>query len=189
MKFLPFLNDDYIKLNNMKKIILGLIFLISTNCIYAQNREEAKKLVAEGVTLHDKGEYDAAISKYDKALEADKDNFFALTEKSITLLSLQKHDDVIQLCQKIIQLYPSEKELSMVYVAYGNTYDALKNNEKALEVYNEGINKFPDFYLLHFNKGISYSGMKNTTKQFYVFKNQQVSILTMPVRTMHLQDC
>jgi tetratricopeptide (TPR) repeat protein len=66
----------------MKKIILILMFPLAWNISIGQNKEEAEKLVNEGIAYHDKDDYDGAISKYDKALELDKDNLLALTENS-----------------------------------------------------------------------------------------------------------
>ena len=59
------------------------MFLLICSISFAQNKADAEKLVDEGVAYHDKGDYDGAISRYDKALELDKDNLLAMTEKGI----------------------------------------------------------------------------------------------------------
>ena len=144
----------------MKREILVLGLFLICNISYGQNKEDAEKLVDEGITYHDKGDYEGAISKYDKALELDKDNLLALAEKAMSLNSLQKYDESIQLSQKAIKKHPGEKGLRVVYVTCGNAYDGLKKTDKAIEIYDEGIRQFPDFYQLHFNKGITLSSVK-----------------------------
>ena len=60
-----------------EKIIL-LSLLLSVSFCFAQNKVEAEKLVEEGIPYHDKGDFEGAINKYDKALELDKNNALAL---------------------------------------------------------------------------------------------------------------
>ena len=76
----------------MRKIVL-LLYIMSINLTFSQNKTEAEKIVDEGVAYHDKGDYDGAVNKYNKALELDKDNLLALAEKAFTLNSLKKYDE------------------------------------------------------------------------------------------------
>ncbi|MFL5730998.1 MAG: tetratricopeptide repeat protein [Cytophagaceae bacterium] len=142
----------------MKRFFLVLLLPFLCLNLSAQNKEEAEKIVEEGVALHDQGQFEAAIAKYDKALELDKDNLTALAEKALTLVSLKKYDESITYCEKAIAKYPGEKQLKSVYVTYGNSLDALKQPDKALKIYDEGIKLYPDFYQLPFNKGITLTG-------------------------------
>ncbi|MEP6748135.1 MAG: tetratricopeptide repeat protein [Bacteroidota bacterium] len=159
----------------MKKIILILIFPLLANFAFGQNKQEAEKLVEEGIAYHDKGDFDGAISKYDKALELDKDNLLALAEKSLSLLSLKKYDDAIVLCQKAIEKYPNQTALKTVFVTYGNGLDALKKTDKSIEIYDEGIKMFPEYYQLYFNKGISLASVRKNDEALLCFQ-KSVSI-------------
>lgn len=143
----------------MKRIILLLIITFFSSLSYGQNKEAADKLVDEGVTYNDKGEYEKAIAIYNRALNLDKDNLLALAEKALSLLSMQNYDEAIDYCKKAIDKHPSENALKSVYVTYGNALDALKKPDKSIELYDEGIKKFPDFYQLYFNKGITLSSI------------------------------
>lgn len=144
----------------MKKSILILLFALVSTGLYAQQKEKAEELVGEGVKLHDREQYDAVIAKYDEALRLDKDNLLALVEKAFTLEVTKKYDEVVAVCERAIETHPGEKDLRNIYVAYGNSCDNLKQSEKAIKVYSDGIKRFPDFHLLYFNKAISLAAIK-----------------------------
>jgi len=144
----------------MKRIFLALILPLLCSISFGQNQADAEKFVNEGVACHDKGQYDMAISKYDQALALDKDNLLALMEKALTLLSLKKYDESINYCQKAISTHPGDRLLKTLYVTYGNAYDGLNKGEKSLEIYDQGITVFPDYYQLYFNKGITLTNQK-----------------------------
>jgi len=144
--------------------------ILMTNISFGQQKEAARKIIDEGVAYHDKGDYDGAIDKYDKALELDNDNLLALIEKSFSLLALQKYEESIACCKKAIEKHPGEKSLATAYVSYGNALDGLKRTDQSLEVYNEGIKQFPDNYQLHFNKGITLSSIRKYDEAILCFQ-------------------
>ena len=155
----------------MKKRILLLILPLLCNTVtFGQQKEDAEKFVNEGIAYHDKGDYEGAIARYNMALALDEDNLFALAEKAMTLLSLQKYDEAIEICQTAIEKHPGENGLRLVYVTYGNAYDGLKKTDKSIEMYDEGIEQFPDFFLLYFNKGITLSSVKKYDEAINCFQ-------------------
>ena len=146
-----------------------LTLLLATGIAFGQSFIEAEKLVDEGIIDHDKGDFNAAIAKYDKALTLDKDNLLALSEKAYSLTALQKYEEALAICQQAIATHPGDDKLRMVYVTQGNSLDALKRPEESIKVYNDGIQQFPDFYLLYFNKGITLSN-NNTADALVCFE-------------------
>lgn len=154
----------------MKRIKLVLAILMISSFAFGQNREEADKLVDEGIIDHDKGEFVAAIAKYDKALILDKDNLFALAEKAMTLMSLKKYDEVISNCKKAIKKHPKDKDLKNVYVSYGNALDGLKEPKKSIQIYDEGIKNFPEYYHLYYNKGVTLAGSQKYEEALLCFE-------------------
>lgn len=154
----------------MKKIFLSAL-LFSITFSFAQNKFDAEKLVNEGIPYHDKGDYEGAINKYNQALKLDKDNVLALGEKAFSLLSLKKYEEAIDCCKLAIEKHPDDKALNTIYVTYGNSLDELKKTDKALEIYDEGLKKFPNYYQLHFNKGITYSSIKKYNEAISSFQN------------------
>lgn len=154
----------------MKKIFLIVTLLLFNSLLFAQNKTEAERLVNDGVALHDEGKYDLAIAKYDQALLLDKDNFLALTEKAYSLNSLQKYDDAIACCKKVIAVHSSSTELGLVYVTYGNSLDAQNKADDAIRIYDEGLKRFPSYYQLYFNKGITLIGMTRYDEAILAFQ-------------------
>jgi len=144
----------------MKKICLFFTILFICNVTFAQYKADAERLVEQGVEYHDKGDYEGAIAKYDKALKLDKDNKLALSEKAYSLLSLDKCNEAVEVCKRVFETHPDEN-LATDYVTYGNALDCLKKTDEALEIYEQGIKKYPDISLLYFNKGITLIGIKN----------------------------
>ncbi len=145
----------------MKRTIVLIAFLaLVCNLSFAQNKEAAMQLVDEGIAYHDKGDYHGAITKYDKALELDKDNLHALAEKALSLLSLQQYETSISYCKRAIELYPGDKALQAVYIAYGNATDGLKKTDESLAIYDEGIKMFPKSNQLYFNKGVTLASIR-----------------------------
>jgi Tfp pilus assembly protein PilF len=144
----------------MKKTILILVLPFLSLFSFSQNQTEAEKLVDEGVAYQDKGDFDGAIARFDKALLLDKDNLKALAEKAYTLCDAQRYDEAVTVCKLAIEKHPGEKYLAVVYVTYGNSLDGLKKTDASIDIYNEGIKQFPDYYQLYFNKGITQSSVK-----------------------------
>ncbi|MEO6722740.1 MAG: tetratricopeptide repeat protein [Ferruginibacter sp.] len=167
----------------MKKTFFILILSVVNSISFGQNRVDAEKLVDEGVAYHDKEDFKGAIAKYDEALKLDKDNLLAMTEKALTLFSLQKYEDAIEYCAKAIEKYPGDNSLKSVYVTYGNALDALKKVGQSIEIYNKGIKQFPVYYQLHFNKGITLTGIPKYDEAMVSF--QQAALINPKHASSH----
>ncbi len=85
---------------------------------FAQQKAEAESKVNEGITLHDSVKYNEAIVKYDEALNLDKNNLLALTEKTMTLEAIKKYEEAI--------------EINQLYFNKGITLFNAKQNQKAI---------------------------------------------------------
>ena len=140
--------------HRIKTILLFTLTLIST-IVFAQQKEEADNLVQEGVVFQDKGEVDSAFSRYNLALKMDRDNLAALAEMAYSYLSIEKYDEAISYSKRALKTHPHDPVLKTVYVSYGNALDGEGKTAKAVDVYNEGIQFFPDYYQLYYNRGIS----------------------------------
>lgn len=145
----------------MKKLALTVI--ISAGFLFAlsQSTENVKQLVREGIELHDKGDFEGAIRKYDEALKIDASDFDANYEKSLSMMYAKKYDECISLSKQMLERFRDHPSLRQVYSNLGSALDDAGKPEEALKVYDKGIKKFPDYYSLYFNKGLTYTRMKS----------------------------
>ncbi|WP_343626566.1 tetratricopeptide repeat protein [Flavobacterium lindanitolerans] len=152
----------------MKNIIKLLILLPVLS--YSQNKEEAERKVFEGVSLYDEGRYKEALLLYEEALRLDKNNLLALSEKALTLNTTKQYSEAVETCKLAINTHPKE-DLKNVYVSYANTLDHLGQIENSLKIYDEGLAKYPNYYQLHFNKGITLINAQQVEKAHISFQN------------------
>ena len=139
----------------MKTLLISLVLLVVNISLLAQETEEVKALISEGIALHDKGDYAGAIKKYNAALDIDKNSFNALYEKSYTLFAMSDFKECARISKDLLKKYSDHPQAVLVYIQYGSALDEIGKVKDAIEAYNEGISKFPNEYLLHFNKGLT----------------------------------
>lgn len=149
--------------------LILLLFIGSFSGLFAQSpgEEESDKidrLLQEGIVLHDNGDFQGAIAKYDQILELKKDDFSALVEKGISIFMSGDYNGCIDNCEHIIKIHRGQDDLYLVYTTLGNALDNVGKPEEAIDAYKRGIEKFPDHYMLHFNLGVTYLREGKTDK-------------------------
>jgi len=116
-----------------------------------------KELIREGVQLHDQGDFQGSIRKYQEVLAENPDDINALYELGFSLFANKDYKKSLETAYKGAQ-YRSDS-LSRFYVLIGNNLDNLNAPEKAIKAYKSGIKLFPDDAQLHFNLAITYIGL------------------------------
>src|SRR5215831_1029453 len=152
----------------MKRIVLLAVCLLTTNLIFAQGN--VQQIIDEGVALHDKGDYEGAIKKYDEALAIDKNNYLASYEKSFTYLVMKKYAECIELSKFLLKLDPANPNTKSVYINYGSAMDNNGDPDEAIRIFDEGIKGFSDSYLLYYNKGLTLSKLKKNDEALNAFE-------------------
>lgn len=138
----------------MRIAILCLIHFLPFSTTFAQ-QDSLKLLLDQGIALNDKGDYAGAIENYDKIIRQDNNYYLAYNEKTLSLYSAGKYQESIDLCKTVLKKFRDNEGNDKIYANYGSSQDALGNPDEAIKIYKEGIKKYPDSYLLSFNKGIS----------------------------------
>lgn len=140
----------------MKSLFLSIfvVCFILHNNSFGQTEPTSQDLVKQGVALNDAGKFDEAINKYKQALTVDPDNWRADYEMGYTLYNTGHGKEAIPYLQKILSAKDAAKY--EVYDMLGSIYDDIKESQKAVEYYKNGIADNPDFEHLHFNLGITY---------------------------------
>jgi len=116
--------------------------------------EGQKAMIKEGIASHDKGEYDAAIRKYEEVLGENPSNVEAMYELSYTLGAKKDYQKSLETARKGTQ-YKSDL-LGQFYLVIGNDLDDMGEHDKAISAYREGIALSPGDFLLHYNLGLAY---------------------------------
>ncbi|WPU94149.1 tetratricopeptide repeat protein [Mucilaginibacter sabulilitoris] len=138
------------------KILLITVFSVFSTLVFGQDKDAAKALVKQGITLHDARKYDEAIAKYQEALKADPDNINAMYEMSFTMCSSGKSKDAIPYLEKLT----STNQMAEAFDLLGSTYDDDGQFDKAEACYKAGMKAFPNFQRLHFNMALAYLRQK-----------------------------
>jgi tetratricopeptide (TPR) repeat protein len=138
----------------LKHLFIPVLLVLCCTSVFAQNNEDARALVKEGVKLSDDGKYADAIAKYNEALKIDPENLFADFEMAYTLFLSNKGDDGIPYIQKVIAANTSLN--AGAYDLLGSIYDKDNQKDKAIETYNAGIKANPTYQRLYYNLGLVY---------------------------------
>ncbi|GHV41584.1 hypothetical protein FACS1894179_09780 [Bacteroidia bacterium] len=142
------------------KYILVILLILSGSFINVSAQTPAEKLIRQGVSLHDKGQYKEAIEFYEKALAENPNSMSAVYEMSLSYLQLKDYSKALSLSSKVITS-GFQPLLMDAYIVKGT---ALANSDKmgeAIKTLNEAVSRCGDEYLLHFNLGLCYFNSKN----------------------------
>lgn len=137
--------------------------------------DRQRALIREGVSLHDRGDFDGAIRKYDEALAENPSNTHALYELSYAYSAKKDYRKSLEVAYRGAQ-YKSE-ELRHFYMLIGNDLDLLGDAAEAIAVYKKGLKLFPEEALLHFNLAIAY---KNAGKPEEARRSAKAAVVANP---------
>jgi len=56
----------------MRKTLITILCVLVLLFSYSQDRATAESMVKQGIALHDKGDYEGAITLYDKAIDLNR---------------------------------------------------------------------------------------------------------------------
>ena len=150
-----------------KRIVTTLATLILfATAVQAQKLPEPKleptpstpaqeELIREGVSLHDRRDFDGAISRYEQVLKENPNNVLALYEIAFAYFEKKEYQKTLDYAYKLAQF--KSDLLPRVYVQIGNAQDELGEPKKAVETYKAGIKLFPSSFLIHYNLAITYN--------------------------------
>ena len=152
----------------MKWLLSIISILLSLPCF---GQGEIDSLVQLGIQYHDNGEYEKAIEVYSEALKIDSTSSLVRYELAMTYLSSGDYEKAIQHSDFVIEHEQDEDFLILACIAKGSALSDLGEVKQAINLFKEGIAKFGDFYLLHFNLGICYSKIQDNENAETAFIN------------------
>ena len=150
----------------MKNYLVIFSVLVPMLC-FGQSKIDS--LVQVGVQYHDKGEYAKAIEVYNQALKIDSKSALVNYELSMTYMYLGENEKAIKHSDIVIK--QNKDFLLHAYISKGSSLSNLGETEAALKVFEEGLKKFGEHYMLYFNIGISYSKIQDNKNAESAFIN------------------
>lgn len=171
----------------MTRYFLTIVFLILALTRASAQQIESPKLspspstdkqaalIKEGVALHDQGDFDGAIRKYEEALAENPANVAALYELGFSYSMKKDYKKSLETAYRGAQ-YKSEM-LGGFYLLAGNNLDQLGDTKKAVEVYKSAIKVLPNNSLIHYNLALAY---KHLNKPDEVKKSLKTALLLDP---------
>jgi len=118
--------------------ILVIIFSFTLTASFGEASENLEDLIDNGITMAESGQYEEALSYFDKVLETESDNVRALNAKAITLGELEQYDEAFLYLDRILEQDPDNllalntKGVTLVKL---EQYDeALSHFEKILDI-------------------------------------------------------
>ena len=142
------------------KYILIILCTLSGCFINISAQTSTEKLIRQGVSLHDKGQYKEAIEFYEKSLAETPSSMSAIYEMSLSYLQLKDYNKALNLSSKVIAA--GFQPLSMdAYIVKGTALANMDKMTDAIKTFNEAVSRCGDEYLLHFNLGLCYFNNKN----------------------------
>jgi len=166
--------------NIMKVQKLGLTIIIYAALLsgYAAADEAAPQdieaLIRDGIALHDQQRYADAIALYERALKLDPDNAFAGYEMAFAYQVSGDLPACIESASGALERGDAsgarDYYLSGLYKLLASCQSASGDSEQALQVFRDGLQRFPNNYGLHFNIAITLakSGDLESARQHFV---------------------
>ncbi len=124
---------------------------------------DQERVIREGVDLHDKGQFDDAIAKYQSVLTEQPDNVVALFELAYSYLAKGDFDRTIATAQKGTEF--RSDLLPLFYDVIASALDSKGQPQQAIDAYKKGLALAPDTAVLYFNMAVTYRESLNDADQ------------------------
>ncbi|MCB0705778.1 MAG: tetratricopeptide repeat protein [Saprospiraceae bacterium] len=156
----------------MRFLIISLLFLLPWQ---SQAQESVRTLVAEGVVLHDAGDYDGALALYEQAYKLDPTYVTTMYEMGFTYHAMGDYKKAQKWMKKVIKL--NDLYVGDAYSMLGSSQDDMGKPKKAIKTFQKGLALFPDDNMLYFNLALTHSRLEEWNE---VAANLEEGILLDP---------
>lgn len=138
-------------------VCLSFLLLLSSGC----GQSKLEKLLDEGITLLDSGQYEEALVKFDLALEIDPEHAKTHYLRGIVYQSRQNFDQSIVDFSKAIKL---QDDYTDAYYFRAGSYVMIRDYEAAINDYSKVIEQLPDSSDGYNKRGGLYAATGETQK-------------------------
>ena len=147
--------------------ILLLLVLINKSSFAQSNKEKALDKGRQALSLEQEGKFDDAIKLLQESMKLDPDDINYPYELAYAYYSIK---DYKKSCKYLEDIIDHKDVTDLVYQLLGNCYDNLGKSEKAIKIYEDGLNKFPNSGSLCLEMGIMQMGKKDYNKAIYYYE-------------------
>lgn len=139
-------------------VLASLLFcFFAGSQLYSQVKvqyENSWEAIVKGYKYKQNGEYEQALTEYEKVHEGDTNFFpYALPEKMSVYALLENYEKVKELGDEY--WFFRHKLPTEFYLSYGTALDQLEKYEEAQSMYRQLLKEFPLNYSLWYNYGVS----------------------------------
>ncbi len=135
----------------MTILLLGFAYSKKTKPVTADN------FFKKGIELLNKGNNEKAIEYFEKAHKLKPEVLDYIYEIALAHYNNKDYDKAIE----ILDTLRNHKDVNdQVYQLLGNSYHFIENSDKALAIYSEGLEKFPNSGRLYMEYGLALVGKK-----------------------------
>jgi tetratricopeptide (TPR) repeat protein len=114
---------------------------------------QERNLIQEGANAYKRKDYQEAVDRYQVVLKTNPNNVLAMYELALTYSAMNKHEKSLE--TGLLALEYRSPELNKVYLLVGTELDYLGEKSDAIDVYKNGLKRYPDDHLLYYNLGIT----------------------------------
>ncbi len=141
----------------MKKYIPIALLLLFSISSFAQDEEIAiEAIIAQGYESYLEGDFETSVKVYLKALELNPTSALANNQIALSYFKLGDYDNAILYSDKVIQGNTDQKYVLSAYITKGSCLDIIGETDASIDLFKEGIEKFPEDNYLHYNLAINY---------------------------------
>lgn len=138
------------------KSFLTFVLLFCSITLFAQdNKAKLDTLMKQGSALHNQGKYAEAIEKYHEVLKVDPENGYANYETAFSLYASKQPQEAIPYLEKAIRSKNDNLNVA-AYSILASIYDADHQTQKAIDMYEKGIQINSNYPQIYFNLSLTY---------------------------------
>ncbi|WP_184549471.1 tetratricopeptide repeat protein [Mucilaginibacter sp. FT3.2] len=171
----------------MKYYLLFFFLLTFSKISSAQKIERINsgEIIKQSITFYDSSKYKDALTVLNKVSRSDTNYVWSVYEKAVNCEADSQFTNAIKYCREGLALTKQREYEPELYNTYGNTLSDLGQPDKAVQVFDQAIAKYPAYSLLYFNKGVALLALKRPAEAEAMF--QKTLLINPYMYSAHFQ--
>jgi len=151
--------------------LLLLLVVLYPKLSSAQKKElvNSGELIKQCSALYDSGKYKQAL-ELNKVNRSDTNYVWSLYIKALSCEADSQYSEAVKYCTEGLALKEQREWEPDLYNTMGNSLQESKQYDKARQVFDQAIAKYPAYALLYFNKGVAFMAEKRWAEAETWFK-------------------